>query len=167
MKTRFKTWYRLVGSAVENAAEQAAKIPVPAEKERREVVKAEKVDFETLFVAQDDADEDAASLSEVLVELALNFPNGFEAKDATSYVNDAPEGNRLKALLREFLFDGRPPSEKPSSRAVGKQLARHVGNVVRYGKGSVVLKAGLGEDGKTNRYWVGFKDVDPPAAGVT
>jgi hypothetical protein len=101
MKTRFKTWYRLVGSAVENAAAAAA---------------GEEVSFKTLFVNQDDADEDAASLSEILAELFLNFPNGFEAKDATSYVNDAPDGNKLKALLREFLFDGRPPSAKPSSR---------------------------------------------------
>jgi hypothetical protein len=62
------------------------------------------------------------------------------------------------------LFDDRPPSEKPSARAVGKQLARHVGDVVRNGKGSVVLKAAAGGDGKTNRYWVEFGGGEPPVA---
>jgi hypothetical protein len=152
METRFKTWYRLVGSAVEYAAAAAAQ---------------EEISFKTLFIGQDDADEDAASLSEVLVELAANFSDGFDAKDVASFVNDAPEGNKLRGLLREFLFDGRPPSEKPSSRAVGKRLARHVGDVVRNGKGSVVLRAKSGEDGKTNRYWVEFVGGDPPAAEET
>jgi hypothetical protein len=150
METRFKIWHRLVGSAVENAAAFGA---------------GEEVSFKTLFAAQDEADEDAASLSELLVELASSFPRGFEAKAAAEIINDVmQEGRKLRALLREFLFDGRPlgERERPSARVVGIRLARHVGNVVRNGKDSVVLKAVPIKDGK--RYWVEFLGGGPSAA---
>ena len=54
MRTRFKMWWRLVGSAVEHAAAKAA---------------GEPVDFQTLFLAQDEEDEDDNALVEALITL--------------------------------------------------------------------------------------------------
>jgi hypothetical protein len=50
MHTRFKLWWRLIGSAVEHAAKQAGK----------------EIDFRQLFKEAEEDDEDAASLAEVL-----------------------------------------------------------------------------------------------------
>ena len=50
MKTRFKMWWRLVGSAIEHAAKQS-------------------VDFGELFRNQDATDEDDTSLAEVLAAI--------------------------------------------------------------------------------------------------
>jgi hypothetical protein len=49
-KTRFKMWWRLVGSAVENAAKLAE----------------QELDFQKLFVTQEEDDEESASLADVL-----------------------------------------------------------------------------------------------------
>ena len=54
MRTRFKMWWRLVGSAVEHAAVTAAGVAV---------------DFQTLFLAQDEEDEDDNALVEALITL--------------------------------------------------------------------------------------------------
>jgi hypothetical protein len=91
MKTRFKTWYRLVGSAVENAA-----------------AVGEKVSFEMLFVNQDDADEDAASLSELLVELAANF-----------------RGSRRRTRRRTSTTLPRAINSRPSCGSSCSTTARH------------------------------------------
>src|SRR4029077_18167826 len=63
MHTRFKMWWRLVGSAVEHAARlhTASK---PADNE-----KYPDIDFRTLFQTQEDDDEDSTSLAEVLVAM--------------------------------------------------------------------------------------------------
>ena len=55
MRTRFKMWWRLVGSAVEHAAGSATGV--------------ETIDFRTLFLAQDEEDEDDNALVEALVTL--------------------------------------------------------------------------------------------------
>ena len=54
MRTRFKMWWRLVGSAVEHAAAKAT---------------GEPVDFQALFLAQDAEDEDDNALVEALVAM--------------------------------------------------------------------------------------------------
>ena len=58
MKTRFKMWWRLVGSAIEHAAALAQR---DVEEDKKV-----KVDFHKLFLAQDDEDEDSVSLADAL-----------------------------------------------------------------------------------------------------
>ena len=49
-KTRFKMWWRLVGSAVEHAAK----------------LTGQELDFQQLFLAQEEDDEESASLADML-----------------------------------------------------------------------------------------------------
>jgi hypothetical protein len=72
MRTRFKTWWRLVGSAVEHAAVQATG-------------GKEKVEFQTLFLNQDAEDED----DNALVEALMTFRT-WVAERAKEKKNDGP-----------------------------------------------------------------------------
>ena len=69
MRTRFKMWWRLVGSAVEHAAELAARYDGEA-KAARAALEPDKqvVDFCALFIDQDADDEEDSSLVEALTE---------------------------------------------------------------------------------------------------
>ena len=58
-KTRFKMWWRLVGSAVENAAKLAG----------------QELDFQKLFLTQEEDDEESASLADVLDVLVKKWPD--------------------------------------------------------------------------------------------
>ena len=72
-KTRFKMWWRLVGSAVE----YAAKLHKPDDG----------VDFQTLLLKQEEEeDEESISLVDALDLMARKWPDGFHAIDvAESY----------------------------------------------------------------------------------
>src|SRR5262245_38909106 len=70
-KTRFKMWWRLVGSAVENAAK----------------VTGRQLDFQTLFITQEEDDEDSATLADVLDVLVAAYPGEFLAKNVAELVN--------------------------------------------------------------------------------
>ena len=64
MKTRFKMWWRIIGSAVEHAAQCAAAINPDIDHMPEQVL-----DFGTLFLDQEADDEDATSLAEMLYAL--------------------------------------------------------------------------------------------------
>jgi hypothetical protein len=70
MKTRFKMWYRLVGSAIEHAA-KLTKPERDAQRKRDSKALDPEVDFQKLFLARDDDDEDSTSLAEVLAIMAI------------------------------------------------------------------------------------------------
>ena len=137
MKTRFKMWYRLVGSAVEHAASLTDK------------GKADKVDFQALFKAQDEDDEDDASLAEVLSAMKAQWRDGkFKASDLCTIINadhhpvNLPSSTdvALRDLCRAHFFETYKDYEKVIANAVGKKLKQHVGEAVLSGSETLILK---------------------------
>ncbi len=121
MRTRFKLWWRLVGSAVEQAAERAA---------------GHAVDFRALFLEQEADDEESASLAEALDAIAGHNQGTFKAADVVAMMANAPEGGNLRATL----FPEAAPGFEPTAKAVGRRLKRHVGEVVKRGDHTLVLR---------------------------
>jgi hypothetical protein len=132
-KTRFKLWWQIVGSAVEHAV----------------AVSGGSLDFQNLFLAQEEDDEESASLADALRALAAQWPANaeFSAADVARMVNDRSEftsdAERERcATLREFLFPSLPSGQIATAKATGKRLRRHIGEPVKAGAETLVLKAG-------------------------
>jgi hypothetical protein len=161
-RTRFKVWYRLVGSALEHAAKlvkDAAADPVNREtvdqatREKMDQIAAQpNLDFRTLFLGQEN-DEDSVALADVLAVMMRRWPEGFKANDVADLINrehaspnlddqTLAEMNRDATMLREFLFPGVPAKNfTAGARSVGRLLANHVDNPVPYGEDILVLRA--------------------------
>ena len=127
-KTRFKMWWRLVGSAVENAAELAG----------------QELDFQKLFVAQEEDDEDSASLADVLEVLVAAYPGEFLAKDVAELVNTSRisgnhEEKSNKKLVRDFLLPGATDDHLFSTKSIGRRLKPHLDNVVQADDGGMLV----------------------------
>lgn len=137
-KTRFKAWWRLAGAAVEHAVEQSGG----------------RLDFADLFLSQEQDDEENASLADALAALDANeWPQDnapkkrgpFQASDLAKVINDQSEYRTdaerdRSAILREFLFSTTPAGQIVTAKAVGKRLKRHVGEPVKHGDRTLVLK---------------------------
>jgi hypothetical protein len=138
MKTRYKMWWRLVGSAVEHAAKETG----------------HQVDFQKLFQEQEDEDDDDSSLAFVLAGLRRKWPQGFRARDAAEVINSGEyEDAGLGADIHEFLFPGRPHrTQVITAKAVGKRLGKHVGNPVRREGETLALVAEEHRDGEKVYY---------------
>ena len=134
MRTRFKMWYRLVGSAVEHAA-------MLANPER-------KVDFQKLFLARDDDDEDSTSLGEALAIMAYQWPVTFDASDVAKLIND--QSDQQGATLREFLYPGAPSNHMATPKSVGRLLKNHIDEPVRRGERTLILRKH--EDAHNNQW---------------
>jgi hypothetical protein len=135
-RTRFKMWWRLVGSAVEYAAELAG----PTEfliKER----KKNALDFQKLFLVQEEDDVESASLADVLEVFLSEWGEGeFDAKDVAVRINSQfPDDD--DRLLREFLLPGVAPHHMFSTKTVGRLLKRHLDEPVKSGKRTLVLRS--------------------------
>lgn len=136
MKTRFKMWWRLVGSAIEHAATLAADAhkanPALKANAPAGTVPPEPVDFQKLFLARDDDDDDNASLADALVAMRRMWPDGgFTAADVAQCVN--AEGDADGAILREFLYakETAKPTGPCSAVSVGVRLRNHVDDAVK------------------------------------
>jgi hypothetical protein len=161
-KTRFKDWWRLVGSAVEHAA-SAVLGP-----------DAERVDFQTLLAKQDEADEDSASLADFL-EALLAFivqkknsaataktvasladaVDGLRAKDVADLVNDEYSNTDNHIRVREFLFpDARLEFLVASVKSVTRLMASHVDEPVWSGRRTLVLRRWKDTHNKTMMFRV-------------
>jgi hypothetical protein len=121
MKTRFKEWWRIVGSAVENAA----------------AVVGRAVDFTHLFQLQDEEDEHDISLADALVILKGMWPTTFKAIDVSTVLNTF--GHPHQTSLREFLYPEQFEGDA-TPKSVGKRLKRHLEEPVRHGGKVYVLK---------------------------
>ncbi len=84
MRTRFKAWYRLIGSAVEYAAKQAG----------------EEIDFRNLFRRLEEEDAEETSLAQVLGLMLQLWPKRFTAQDVCKVING--EAGDEAALLRDL-----------------------------------------------------------------
>jgi hypothetical protein len=153
-KTRFKMWWRLVGSAVENAAKLAGK----------------ELDFQTLFITQEEDDEDSATLADVLQVLLARCPREFMAKDVAELVNASQFGGFVsnteeasnRKLVRDFLLPGAPDDHLISTKSIGRLLRRHLDNAVSSDNGDMLVLRKREGSGKAV-----FYRVDKKAGGAS
>ena len=146
-KTRFKMWWRLVGSAVENAAK----------------LTGHELNFQKLFISQEEDDEESASLADMLEVLVTRWPDKqFMASAVAGMINDR---NKSEAgqIVRDFLLPGAMAEYAFTSKAVGRLLKKHIDEPVRSGKRTLVLRRGLDPHAKTYSYRV---DAIVPKAGA-
>jgi hypothetical protein len=141
-KTRFKMWWRLVGSAVELAAKlHAAGKP---EKDRPAI------DFQDLFLVQEEDDEESASLADVLNVLASRWPKEqeFRAFEVANIINN--EATDEQAItLRDFLFPGLPVGHNTTPKSAGKRLMKHLDSPVKQRNRTLALRSRKDRDSMT------------------
>ena len=116
MRTRFKMWWRLVGSAVENAADTTGV----------------KVDFQKLFLKQEEDDVDDVALGDVLVTMSRVFFETFKTSDVLTYVNYPRHDNETRQMFRDFFYPEKRGKDtgNVSAQSLGQQLGKHVNNPV-------------------------------------
>jgi hypothetical protein len=154
-KTRFKMWWRLVGSAVENAAK----------------LTGYELDFQQLFIAQEEDDEESASLADMLEVLEKRWPDAaFSANAVANVINDRYQRDDGQ-IVRDVLLPGALPEHVFSAKSVGRLLNKHVDNAVRSGGRTLVLRRGLDPHTKVFFYRVDVvadpqpDDAKPPVGG--
>jgi hypothetical protein len=121
-KTRFKMWWRLVGSAVEYALKQMG----------------ETLDFQSLFAAQEEDDEESATLADVLEVMIKQWPVQFTAADVAGMINVQCPGEAAQTL-RDFLQPG--ASQVFSTKSIGRYLKKHLDAPVNSGGRTLVLRS--------------------------
>lgn len=103
-------WYRIVGSAVENAAAAIN----------------QSVDFRQLFREADEEDEDAASVAGMLLILAKRFGSSFGAREVAAIINGdfriGGDGDTLRDVLCPMMKE-RDSAVSPDQ--VGRQLRKY------------------------------------------
>ena len=91
-ETRFKTWFHLVGSAIEHAAQQHAKRDAGARA----------ISFREIFREGESGEEQSDGLATVLNILRANWPDGFKAIELATFVGGSdPAEIELKAALEQ------------------------------------------------------------------
>jgi hypothetical protein len=151
MKTRFKLWQRLVGSAVEHAAHCAAQAAAGFDPGGDALPEEfTPLDFGTLFLGQEAGEEDAVSLAEALIALAETMksrdlaagrtPQPYKATDVTAALN-ATSLDAETLTLKAYLFPGQPSNQQVNAKSVGRRLKAHVGQPVRHEGKVLVLKS--------------------------
>jgi hypothetical protein len=157
-KTRFKMWWRMVGSAVEHAA----KLYTPKPKEGSKPEEAAKpVDFETLFLTQEEEDdEETLSLAEALDIMRHEWPVSFHATTVATFIQNG--GNQNATALRDFLYPGALPGFVAAPRSVGKQLKKRIDEPVKKGEETLTLKRSADTDNKTHGVMSYYIEVKPP-----
>jgi hypothetical protein len=164
MKTRFKMWYRLVGSAVEHAAQCAASLNPDVDHLPEQPV----VDFGAMFLEQEGEDEEATSVGEMLASLSEamtsrdaglgRVPGPFTAADVAAAINpssgglnyNSPETSAL--VVRGFLFPDHPSGVPVRPESVTKRLKKHEGHRVKHGSQTLVLKSIMDKHDKVLRF---------------
>jgi hypothetical protein len=136
-RTRFKMWWRLVGSAVENAAKLAG----------------QELDFRKLFITQEEDDEESASLADVLEILLKKWPDHFMAGDVAGTINNTAP-NEDEQTLRDYLLPGAQPHYVFSTKTIGKRLKQHLDEPVRSGERTLVLRRQLDAHSEVFTYHV-------------
>jgi hypothetical protein len=171
MLTRFKPWYRLVGTAVEHAAAAASTLrPPPAPAPTAKLSDPAEGFFAREFAKMDTADEGDSMLGTVLVELNewapklpgnYGKPNGkatFTAAELAKITHTlSTSWDRLIEALKLLLYPNAKPDLVINPISLGRRLEKQLGNPVRVGKDkTMVLKSEAADNsGKApNVYWV-------------
>jgi len=157
MKTRFKMWYRLVGSAIEHAAKLVVEQVDPAAYADVGLPAPCVVDFQQLFLAQDDEDEDSNSLAEALASMRHKWPASFDASEIARFINEpgsGPSDQLRSTTLREFFYPNAKPDHVASAKSVGSLLVKYVDDPVRWGDDTLILRKHNNLHIKSSRYRV-------------
>jgi hypothetical protein len=146
-ETRFKTWWRLVGSAVEHAARQHTEHVATLAMDALVGCPPGKICFRNLFIELEQDDEESASLADTLEALASEWPKEtmFQSVDVAKLINDQSDFRttdqiQRSATVREFLFPLLLQNQTATAKATGKRLKRHVGDPVLHGNRTLILK---------------------------
>jgi hypothetical protein len=161
-QTRFKTWWTLVGYPVEFAAQQHKKHVDALVMDAHKTCAPEVFSFKDLFIAQEQEDEDSASLADALALLAEGWPNErkFKAAAVASMMNvgDFQTSEKERAMtLREVLFADLPPNQTVSAKSTGRRLKRHVGGPVQHDGKTLCLKVESDTHEKSLKFYVEVK----------
>jgi hypothetical protein len=146
-KTRFKMWWRLIGSAVEHAAKLAGPV---------EDKKPFELDFQYLFLKQEEDDEESATLADILDTITRLLPEKFTAADLAELVNDQFAIPDVIAMI-EFLQPGAPSGYKFSPKSIGRRLRKHQDNPVTSGERTLVLRSWSPNAAEGHSYYVEVK----------
>jgi hypothetical protein len=122
-KTRFKMWWRLIGSALEHAANLAD----------------HDLDFQKLFLTQEEEDEESTSLADMLEVLLKYWPVQFTANNVATMIND-PGRNEDGQTVRDYLLPGAQPTNVLSAKSITKLLKKHLDEPVRGSQRTLVLR---------------------------
>jgi hypothetical protein len=115
-----------VGSAVEHGAKLIGR----------------KLDFRSLFIVQEEDDEESASLADVLDVLAKHWSGNFTAVDVAAFINNQNlVSGEDEHLVREYLLPGVLPHQMFSAKSVGRLLKKHLDGPVKSGDRTLVLRA--------------------------
>src|SRR5262249_6073343 len=125
-KTRFKMWWRLVGSALEHAAK----------------LSDQELDFQKLFVSQEEEDEDSASLADILKVMRKKWPEEFQATDVAGWINneDPYRHDDDKQTLRDFLLQSTNSTTLLSAKSIGRLLKKRLDEPARSGDQTLILR---------------------------
>jgi hypothetical protein len=119
-KTRFKTWWHLIGSAVEHAAAALTGLQAERPVDQRS---ANLVDFAALFARMEGDDEETASLIDILDLIHTRWPEFFQAADIARFVNEPPiDDEEIAGTLRAFLDPPGRRISQMSTISVGRRL---------------------------------------------
>jgi hypothetical protein len=131
-RTRFKDWYHLVGSAVEHAV----------------TLSGGSVDFQGVFLTQEEDDEGSSSLADALTALANKWANAatFTAGNVAALINDygvygTDSAVQDRQTLRDVLYPDALPNLIVTPKSVGKRLGSHIGEPVMRGGKTYILKS--------------------------
>lgn len=133
LKTRFKTWWHLVGSAVENAA---AALMEHQRGLKGDTQYATRIDFGEVFANVEADDEDGSMLSDVLDTLQhTHGDRSFQAVDVARMINHPMPGDEDAAETLRGFFDagGRRAGAAITPIIVGKRLGTVVDAPVSVG----------------------------------
>jgi hypothetical protein len=186
--TRFKMWYRLVGSAVEHAARLVkAEAADPVNRETADQKTREKmdrlaaqqdVDFQKLFLVQEtESDEDSVSLGSALEVMKRRWIK-FRANDIADLINRqqrqdsqgtdgtfTPEMKRDSIVLRDFLYGPTPANFEATPKSVSAMLRAHRDEPVRHGNETLVLRGNPDPHDEVMVYFVHFVREDNEPGG--
>ena len=151
-KTRFKTWWRLVGAAIEHAS----------------AGQGEAVCFAELFAQMDADDEDSTSLADFLEALhalienkkrnapppsllkamakeggptRVSNPDAVTAAEVADIVNNVQQTAHGYGVVREFLWpEGGLEYAPASAKRIGKRLAKYIDSPVWSGERTLALR---------------------------
>jgi hypothetical protein len=166
-ETRFKMWWHLCSSAVENAAKQHSQHVEGLVGEKNETCPPRHIKFKDLFLEQEEDEEESASLADALEALATQWPDNktFQSIDVSRLINinpkndglfnDTPEREKERAaVLREYLFPTLSPGQTVTAQAVTRRLKTHIGEPVRRGGKILILRKGQNQHSKIIEYHV-------------
>src|SRR4051794_4329976 len=155
-KTRFKLWWTLVGSAVENAAAALVEIQSPQTPESQ---RASVVDFGAMAASVQAENEDDIATVQLLDIFYRRWPNTrFQANDVAKLILSAPYGAEDDAQALRAFFDpsGRRGSEIPAA-SIGIRLGKLVDGPVFCDELELTLKSVTAGSRKPAWFWITAK----------